>query len=308
VAHVTVITPNPAIDITYSIDEFIAGATNRVTDVVKVPGGKGLNVARVLEQLGCATVSILPLGGESGTWLQRELQSSSLPSRFAAIEGDTRTTVTITGGNRHPTVLSEAGPQIYASEWLSFRELVKREIAQTSMLVISGSLPGAASVDVLSDWVRMARRRNVPVLADVAGEALLAAARAKASILKPNEDEVLMATGRHDLQDGIDDLHRLGASLVVVSRGANGLVGSLGGTNSAVPAIRGVQGNPTGAGDAATAGLVAALTSGRNLVDALHWASAAGAAAVREPIAGRIDIDYFRLFLSQLHTERTTST
>jgi tagatose 6-phosphate kinase len=82
----------------------------------------------------------------------------------------------------------------------------------------------------------------------------------------------------------------------VVSRGADGIAVHDAAGCTEVPAVPGVSGNPTGAGDAATAGLVAGLVRGLGLVDCLHIAAAAGAAAVLTPVAGEIDLAAYDRF------------
>jgi tagatose 6-phosphate kinase len=146
--------------------------------------------------------------------------------------------------------------------------------------------------------VRVGVDAGVPVVVDVSGPALLAAARAGATILKPNLEESLDATGTSTLTAARAALLALGAGTVVISRGADGLTAGDATAEHEVPAVPGVSGNPTGAGDAATAGLVAALRAGDTLPEALRTAAAAGAAAVLEPVAGSIDLDAFRSFLA----------
>ncbi len=53
------VTPNPAVDVTYHLDELRPGTVHRVDDVVSRAGGKGINVARVLQQLGVASEAVL---------------------------------------------------------------------------------------------------------------------------------------------------------------------------------------------------------------------------------------------------------
>ncbi|MBB1158227.1 1-phosphofructokinase family hexose kinase [Amycolatopsis dendrobii] len=287
------LTPNPAIDVTYRIGAHAPGDTNRVLEVQRRPGGKGVNVARVLAAVEAPVQALLPLGGEAGRWLGAELD---VPFEAVPISGENRTTVTV-AGDGHPTVYAEPGPEVSEEEWTAFGSRLAHCLPGADLLVVSGSLPRGASPDLVSDWTRIAREAGVRTLVDASGLALLAAARAGA-LVKPNRAELLAATSAADEAAGAAALLRLGAQLVVVSRGADGIAAYGQGGVRIVPAIPDVHGNPTGAGDAATAGLAVALAAGRPLIEALRTAAALGAAAVLRPVAGEVDLPAYRRFLN----------
>ncbi|WP_285037648.1 hexose kinase [Plantibacter sp. ME-Dv--P-095] len=296
--QVVIVTPNPAVDITYEVAEQQIGVTQRVGSVVRRAGGKGVNVARVLAMLGIPTVQVLPLGGSSGSWLRTALESDGLATRVVSLADETRSTVAVVDGHHHPTLFAEAGPAVTPEEWAAVTTELTIAVQGASMLVLSGSLPPNTPDTVVASIVRVGVDAGVPVVVDVSGPALLAAARAGATILKPNLEEALEATGTSTLTAARAALLALGAGTVVISRGADGLTAGDAAGEYEVPAVPGVRGNPTGAGDAATAGLVAALLAGDALPEALRTAAAAGAAAVLEPVAGSIDLDAFRSFLA----------
>ncbi|MFD2467517.1 1-phosphofructokinase family hexose kinase [Amycolatopsis silviterrae] len=288
---IVTLTPNPAVDVTYRIGTHLPGDTNRVREVLRRPGGKGVNVARVLAALDVPVRAVLPLGGDAGRWLGNALD---VPFDAVPISGENRTTVTI-AGDGHPTVYTEPGPEVSEEEWTAFGARLAECVS--GFLVVSGSLPRGASPDLVADWVGIARKAGVPTLVDASGPALLAAARAGA-VVKPNQSELLAATSAADEAAGAAALLRLGARQVVVSRGADGIAAYTGHSVLTVPAIPDVHGNPTGAGDAATAGLAASLAAGRPLIEALRAAAALGAAAVLRPVAGEVDLPAYQRFLN----------
>ena len=298
-ARVVVVTPNPAIDVTYAVADQTPGESHRVAAVERRPGGKGINVARALLALGHEPVNVLPLGGGSGDWISAELAGLGLDASVTRIAGLTRTCVAVTDPHGHPTVYNEPGPSVSRAEWDTLLADTAHQLRTASMLVVSGSLPAGTDATVIGQLVAVATAADVPVLLDVSGASLLAAARAGADILKPNAHELLEATGASDLDGAIRAVRSLGARLVVVSRGTDGLVATDDAGSYAAPAVAGVSGNPTGAGDAATAGLAAALLDGLPVSDALAWAAALGAAAVLRPVAGEVDLDAFHRFLNR---------
>ncbi|MFZ7089429.1 1-phosphofructokinase family hexose kinase [Curtobacterium sp. RRHDQ10] len=317
-APVVVITPNPAVDVTYRVAEQRIGETQRVLEVIRRPGGKGINVVRVLEALGAPAISVAPLGGSAGRWVGEELDALGITHRAVPIGGPTRTTVTVVDDRAHPTMFGEPGPVLTAAEWTRFDGELADVLPGADGLVVAGSLPAGADPALVGRWVDLARSHGVPTVVDVSGAALLAAADAGADVVKPNRDELLEATGAPTEAAGAADLLRRGAGTVVVSRGAEGIVAYRDGDPIVrVAAVPGVHGNPTGAGDAATAGLVSALRAAPrpegapldrvSLDVALRQAAAAGAAAVLRPVAGEIDLAAFHRFRDDL-SHATPST
>lgn len=285
------VTPNPAIDVTYTVARQILGETLRVRDVRRVPGGKGLNVARVLASLERDVVALQPLGGGSGRWMADAIAEIGLPSAPCEIDGETRTTVAVVDGATHPTLLAEPGPGLAPHEWMRLASAVADTAKRGDWVVIAGSFPPESSAENLKLLIDAAHGSGALVAVDTSGDMLCSAARARADLVKANEAEILDATGAADVFEGMDRLAHSGA-IVMVSRGADGaLMRETDGTVIEQSAVPGVTGNPTGAGDAATAGLVAALAEGHPARTALTWATVCGAAAVLRPGAGEIDSD-----------------
>ncbi|MBT1673919.1 1-phosphofructokinase family hexose kinase [Curtobacterium flaccumfaciens] len=332
---ILVVTPNPAVDVTYQVAEQRIGETQRVLEVQRRPGGKGLNVGRVLAATGVPTHAVLPLGGDGGHWIAHALDDLGLAHTDIAVRGETRTTVTVVDDLAHPTMFGEPGPVLSPDEWdavtTAVETLLDGDVGRTggadgaagtagappaAALVVSGSLPRDTDPTVVARWVTAARRRGVLSVVDCSGTALLAAASAGATVCKPNREELLEATGTDDERSGALRLLGLGATVVVVSRGSDGIAAHTAEHVLEVPAVPGVSGNPTGAGDAATAGLVSVLVDvlvgaglpgpdgsvpapdDATLFRALRSAAAHGAAAVLQPVAGVVDPADVQRFLS----------
>ncbi|MBF4594003.1 1-phosphofructokinase [Curtobacterium flaccumfaciens] len=332
---ILVVTPNPAVDVTYRVAEQRIGETQRVLEVQRRPGGKGLNVGRVLAATGVPTHAVLPLGGDGGHWIAHALDDLGLVHTDVAVRGETRTTVTVVDDLAHPTMFGEPGPVLSPDEWdavtTAVETLLDGDVGRTggadgaagsagapvaAALVVSGSLPRDTDPTVVARWVTTARRRGVLSVVDCSGTALLAAASAGATVCKPNREELLEATGTDDERSGALRLLGLGATVVVVSRGSDGIAAHTAEYVLEVPAVPGVSGNPTGAGDAATAGLVGVLVDvlvgaglpgpdgsvpapdDATLLRALRSAAAHGAAAVLQPVAGAVDPADVQRFLS----------
>ncbi|GAB6903829.1 1-phosphofructokinase family hexose kinase [Kineosporia succinea] len=302
-AQLIVVTPNPAVDVTYDVPAYEPGSSVRVSGVSRRPGGKGLNVVRVLRALGEPAVAVLPLGGAAGRWVSSAVDAEGLAGEVVAVAGETRTTVAIVDPVGHPTLFNEPGPELTAAEGLAVIAAAVKHCEPGSVVVVSGSLPRGIGPAWLGELVGAVKAAGARVAVDTSGPALVAAAEAGADLLKPNAQELLDATGETTLEGAVSRLQAAGASIIVVSQGADGLIAfAPEGTRTRQAAVKGVTGNPTGAGDAATAGLAQAWARGEPVQEMLRQAAVLGAAAVRQPVAGEVDpkdVEAFRELLKE---------
>ncbi|MFC8717519.1 1-phosphofructokinase family hexose kinase [Kitasatospora sp. NPDC057198] len=287
------VTPNPALDVTYTVPGFRPHASHRVSDVAAQAGGKGVNVARVLAALGRPVRCVLPLGGPTGGTVRADLAAAGLDHAEVPVGGDTRRTVTVADGS-DATVLNEPGPVLTAAEWDALLGETARHLPQAAVLVLSGSLPPGAPADGYGQLVALGRQFHLPVVLDADGPALLAALPARPTVIKPNSAELTAATGLPDPRDAARVLIRRGAESVLASLGPDGLlaVDRQGAWRCSPPAA--VAGNPTGAGDAVVAALAAGLSGNAGWPAVLPDAVALSAATVPHPRAGHFDAARYR--------------
>lgn len=291
---------NPALDITYELDGPLAvGRTNRVARSRTRPGGKALNVARVLRQLGRAVVVVAPAGGATGEELRAAAAVHDLEVRWTAVAGPTRRTVAVWDRSAaEVTPLNEPGAPLTADEWRSLTAAVAGT-GPVDAVVLSGSLPPGVPDDAYATLVRAAAERGAATFLDTDGRGLLPGVRAHPTAVKPNRDELRAVSGDDlDLPAAARRLRDLGAGAVVASDGPRGLFAATpdGDWVARPPAVAG--GNPTGAGDACVAGLVAATLDGRPWPERLRWGAALGAAAVAAPAAGEFEPEDFQRLLA----------
>ena len=306
------VTLNPALDVTYRLDRLRPGGTNRVARADERAGGKGVNVARVLAARGRRVLVTGLLGaGPSGDALRADLDRAGLPHRLTAVRGATRRTVAVVADDGEVTGLWEPGPAVEPAEWRRFAELDFPEaLAGASVVVLSGSLPPGVPDDAYAVLLRRAAGLGVPGVLDADGAALRAGLDGRPALVKPNAEEAARATGLPATAgpaEAAERLRELGAAAAVVTAGPDGMFGSAEGLRWHTPAPRRVRGNPTGAGDAATAALALALAEGRPWPEATADAAALSAAAVAAPLAGDYDEAlYQELTAQQLTTQQET--
>ncbi|MEU6476251.1 1-phosphofructokinase family hexose kinase [Streptomyces sp. NPDC047017] len=285
------VTLNTALDITYRVPSLRPHASHRVAEVSERPGGKGVNVARVLAALGHEVTVTGLAGGATGREVHERLRElPGVAEALVPVAGATRRTVAVVDEHTGDTTqLNEPGPLVTAAEWAAFQDVYEDLLGRVSAVALCGSLPPGLPVGAYAVLVRAARAAHVPVLLDTSGEALRRGLAARPDIIKPNADELAELTGSHEPLRATQDARRRGARTVIASLGAEGLLAHTSeGMWRAVPPGR-VQGNPTGAGDSAVAGLLSGLVEDVPWPDRLARAVALSAATVLAPAAGEFD-------------------
>ncbi|RZU19250.1 tagatose 6-phosphate kinase [Kribbella rubisoli] len=295
------VTLNLALDVTYEVDELQVGGSHRVDRIRRRAGGKGVNVARVAAALGHQVLVLGFVGGVTGELVAEELFDAGLTALLTPIAGETRRTVAIVNDvDGDATIFNEAGPTVSADEWRAF--LDRMPWGRMGVLACSGSLPPGLPPDAYAELAVRARHHDVLSVIDTGGDALKAAARAGA-VVRANASELRAAVGEVvEVEEGASELVALGASAAVITDGPRGMVAaSKKGVWRALP-VETVSGNPTGAGDACTAVVAAAVAESPepDWSVVLKSAVAASAAAVLTPVAGDIDLPAYRRWQPQV--------
>lgn len=315
---IVTVTPNPALDVTYRVPELRAGEVHRVRSVLVRAGGKGINVARVLQQLGerCAAVGLA--GGPDGRRLVAELRAAGLDVDFCEELPDVRRTLVVhaDGG---VTSFWEPGREpvdpLRAAQALL--DAVRTRLRTARAVTVSGSLPPRLDPELPARIARLCAERQVPAVLDLDGDPLRAAAAAGGAVLMPNIDELEMLTGeRPQTPAEAADLaaHLLGGDPrrspagVVVTLGEQGAVAVTATGAAAARPVQRINGNTTGAGDAACAAVTRALAmagslDAANLRAVVADAVALSAAAVLRPVAGEIDLETARRWRDDIAVE-----
>ncbi|MFI1731354.1 1-phosphofructokinase family hexose kinase [Streptomyces acidicola] len=284
------VTLNTALDITYRVRNLAPHTSHRVTEVTERPGGKGLNVARVLAALGHEATVTGFVGGTTGRALQEQLaRTTGVVDALVPVEGTTRRTVAVVDATGDTTQLNEPGPAITPAEWNAFQEVYEDLLGSASAVALCGSLPQGVPVGAYAGLVRAARAANVPVLLDTSGEPLRRGVAARPDLVKPNTEELAELTGSRDPSRAARDARRRGAHTVVASLGPDGLLARTAEGHWRATPPRRVSGNPTGAGDSAVAGLLSGLVERLPWPERLARAVALSAATVLAPVAGEFD-------------------
>ncbi len=305
------ITMNPSIDISYPLETFQLDTVNRVANVTKTAGGKGLNVARVLYQSGADTLASGLVGGHFGGFIQEKLSNEGIHHRFFMIEEETRNCIAILHQGKQTEIL-EQGPEISNDETKGFLSHFDQIIEQASMLTFSGSLPAGLPADYYKEMIDLCHKKHKPVVLDCSGRALqnVLKGQTKPVLIKPNREELAALLGRNvkntnaDLKENLMSPLFDGIEWIVVSLGADGAFAKHFDTfyQVKIPSIKVV--NPVGSGDATVAGLAQALDCKQSDEKVLKHGSALGMLNAKEKVTGQVNMQNYRALFDQIQVKK----
>ena len=287
---IVTITPNPAVDLSTSVERIVPVAKLRGTTLRRDPGGGGINVARVIQRLGGDVSAIYPVGGVTGDLLRKLLDKEGVASRTFPIADETREDFfvsEISTGQPYRFILP--GPQFSETEWQRCLTLLSGIEPFPRFVVASGSLPPGVPDDFYARVARIAKQRGARMILDTSGQALAAAVAEGLDLIKPNLREMRELAGR----EPSNAIEWEAAAKALVRSGKIGVIaltmGHLGAvliTKDRVLRAQSLAVTPVGAvgaGDSFLGALVWRLAAGADLGDCFRQAVAAGAAALLNP-------------------------
>jgi 1-phosphofructokinase len=262
---VVTVTTNPAVDQTVWIPGFRAGEVNRVRRQEVTPGGKGVNVAAFLTALGFDTFATGFLGTQNAGLFEDFFRDQGIGHRFAPVPGTTRTGVKIVDDEAGATTdVNFPGFQVDAGQVAELETIVAGAVRGGAWLVLSGSLPPGAPVDLYARLATSGHTAGMNVAVDTSGPPLAEAVACRPELVKPNREELEELAGRRladraALAGAAHDLADLGIGTVVVSLGGDGALFVRAGEAVFAEAPAVPVASTVGAGDAMVAGTVAGI-------------------------------------------------
>jgi 6-phosphofructokinase 2 len=286
-ADIVTLTPNPAIDLSTSIDRVVPTRKLRCTAQRRDPGGGGINVARVVKRFGGDVEAVFPVGGFTGQLLRRLVADENIPIRAVEVEAETREDFSVTEVSttqQYRFVLP--GMPLRESEWRACLDALAAVAPAPKYIVGSGSLPPGVPNDFYAQAGAIARKLGAKFMLDTSGVPLAMALEHGVYLIKPNLREMRDLAGVELVnQDDwiIAAREYINAGKVEVVALSLGHLGALLVTRDQAlrsPALPIKPISAVGAGDSFLGAMVFSLAKGDSLADAFRLAVAAGSAAL----------------------------
>jgi 1-phosphofructokinase len=274
------LTLNPSVDYIIQLDGFQLGMLNRTLSETKFPGGKGINVSRVLKNLGVTSKAIGFNGGFTGEYIEEYLHNEKIETDFVKVNEDTRINIKLKTGKE--TEINAKGPNISDQDF----QLLKKKIAQLTqgdLLVLAGSIPSTLPKTTYEELVKICKARNAEFVVDAEGDLLKNVLPFHPFLIKPNHHELgeLFETTISSSMEVIPfgkKLIEMGAKNVIVSLADKGAIFINKDMSLFADVPKGVVRNSVGAGDSMVAGFLAAYEKTANLKEAFRYSVASGSA------------------------------
>src|SRR5437660_8109059 len=200
------VTLNAAIDKSLSVPNFRLGRRHRTVEQRTMAGGKGVNIARTLKELGQPVIATGFAGGATGTHIVEQLTEESILNDFVRIREESRTnTAVLDPTNGEQTEINERGPAVSEQEVELFRDKLLYLARGAAIVVFAGSLPHAVDPGLYANLIRDLQKLGVTTVIDTDGEPLRHAVRAEPEVVSPNVLEAEELVG-HEFNDDEDRL------------------------------------------------------------------------------------------------------
>jgi 1-phosphofructokinase family hexose kinase len=303
---ITTVTLNPTLDKTLSVPELRPGAVHRARIVREDLGGKGINVSRALQALGIPSKMTGFMGGTTGQFMTTGLQATGFDVHFVDVEGETRRNITLLDeASGQYTKFNEPGPSVSTQQLSDLQGQIDQLAGPGDLWAFCGSMPPGAPPELYANLIQQVQECGGRALLDTSGPAYRRGLSAHPFAIKPNSEEAsdLLGTSLHSDEEHCAAAHHLqacGVRLVAITRGAWGLVLAADGETlmATPPPVR--ARSPVGAGDAALAGLLWAISEDCDPVETARRVVACGTATAMQEGTGVGDRTLIESLLDQV--------
>ena len=274
------VTLNPAIDYYISMKEFQEGELNLIDNGYTLPGGKGINVSKVLKNFGIESTALGFAGGFTGNYIRTNLKEYGISEKLVELKENTRINIKLRT-KKDESEIAGFSPRITETEYMEFLNTIKN-IKSGDILVLSGSVPKSLDAEIYKTIIEMLPE-NVKVVLDTRGEPFKYALEKGVFLTKPNNVELgEFFNEKYETMEEIinagEKLRKMGSENVLISLGKNGsvLITEKGVWIGNVP--KGTLVSSVGAGDSMVAGTLYGIVKGMEISEAYKYGIASGSA------------------------------
>lgn len=272
------LTLNPAIDYYMSMGNFQLASLNSLEEGYTLPGGKGINVSKVLKNFSVESKALGFVGGFTGDYIKKHLNEYEIESDFIELQENTRINIKLKTKDSE-TEIAGKSPTISRE---NVKELLKKfeEIKKDDVVILSGSVPNSISKSIYADIIKLLPK-DCKVILDTRGLHFVEGLKEGVFLTKPNNHELEEFFNRklNNIEEIIQagkDLQALGSKNVLISLGKDGSILI---TEKEVYIGNAPQGkliSSVGAGDSMVAGVVYGIAKGMTLEDSYKYGIASG--------------------------------
>lgn len=290
------VTCNPSLDYIVDVPDFRLGVTNRTTAEMMLPGGKGINVSMVLQNLGMENTALGFAAGFVGDEICRNLEEIGCKTSFIHLEhGTSRINVKLRSADG--TEINAKGPSI-PEDALQKLMLQLDTLQSGDVLVLAGSIPSGMPTTLYQDIMQRLSEKNILIAVDATGDLLCHVLPYHPFLIKPNHHELGEIFGvtietEEQIRTYAKRLQEQGARNILVSMGGKGA--ALLTENDEfyrLPAPKGTLVNSVGAGDSMVAGFLTGWLEKQDYKHAFRFSVATGSAsAFQDGLASRKDAE-----------------
>ncbi len=288
---IIIVTLNPCIDKTIYVKKNDLGKIICSDKVKIIAGGKGNNVARVLNSLDVKNLSLNFLGGYYGKIIEECLKKDGITYKAISINNHSRSVITVLENDLRQTAYIEPGPKVSDIEkeemLLAFKKILNEWASDIKLVILSGSVSSNNCNNIYKIMIEVAKQKGIRTILDSRDHALTEGIEAKPFLIKPNINEIeqifnykiedIDTIGDSKLANYVVQLNQF-ADIVILTLGCKGSILSDGKKiyKAIPPEVKVI--NPVGSGDSFLAGFAYGLYKSFHVMDCLKIATAAGTA------------------------------
>ena len=250
------VTLNPSIDYIVHVEALQLGELNRMKQDFKLPGGKGINVSRILQRIQIPSTALGFIGGFTGRFIEDWLINERITTDFTQVAAETRINIKLKSGEE--TEINGLGPTISKDESQQLKDKLS-SLTKEDIVIFSGSKPNGLTADYYPELIAIVKEAGAEFVIDTTGPELFAALPDQPLLIKPNN-------------------HADGAKNVIVSLGGDGAIFFTGNEIYRSNVLKRSLKNSVGAGDSMIAGFIGQYTATTNALEAFKWGVACGSA------------------------------
>jgi len=273
-------TLNPSIDYIVHVKDLKMGDVNRMSQDFKLPGGKGINVSRILQRIDSNSTALGFLGGFTGSFIANWMKQEGIDCQFTPVKEDTRINIKLKA--EEETEINGLGPALSDEEIQNLKDTLA-VVSSGDIVVLSGSTPAGLRKGFYQELIQLIEEKGAEFVIDTTGDDLLQALKHRPLLVKPNNHE--LADLYHTTFESIDDIIEHGKKLL--AEGAKNVLISMAGDGALLITENGTYQsnvlkrelkNSVGAGDSMIAGFIGQYAKTQDSVEAFKWGVACGSA------------------------------